>query len=309
MYQQHFGLQEQPFGLTPNTHFFLNLPTHQEAFNLILVALENGDGFVKIVGEVGTGKTLLCRKLLNALDEGFVSAYIPNPYLSPDDFRKSFARELGVELLGSEGSFELLDAINQRLIQLASEGRRVVLIVDEAQAMPEASIEALRLLTNLETESKKLFQVVLFGQPELDTLLARDSLRQLKQRITFAYQLRHLDLEGTGLYVNHRIGQAGYNGMPLFSGPAVKAIYRASAGTPRLINILCHKALMAAYGKGERRVSLPRVQAAITDTEGVSLGFFARRSCSRLPLWAWGAVGLLLLTATLLAVRGTGGLL
>lgn len=308
MYQQHFGLQEQPFGLTPNTHFFLNLPTHQEAFNLILVALENGDGFVKIVGEVGTGKTLLCRKLLNALDDGFVSAYIPNPYLSPDDFRKSFARELGVELLGSEGSFELLEKINQRLIQLASEGRRVVLIVDEAQAMPEESIEALRLLTNLETESKKLFQVVLFGQPELDTLLARDSLRQLKQRITFAYQLRHLDFEGTGLYVNHRIAQAGYNGMPLFSAPALKAIHRASEGTPRLINILCHKALMAAYGKGERRVSLPRVQAAITDTEGLSLGFFERGPFAGTPPWAWGAGGALLLAAALLALRWTGGL-
>ncbi|MEH6470164.1 MAG: AAA family ATPase [Halopseudomonas sp.] len=271
MYQQFFGLNELPFTLTPNTHFFLNLPTHQEALNLILVALENGDGFVKIVGEVGTGKTLLCRKVLNALDDNCISAYIPNPYLSPDGFRMSFARELGIELDTLKGSFDLLERINQRLVELVSDGKRVVLIVDEAQAMPEKTIEALRLLTNLETETTKLFQVVLFGQPELDELLGQTSLRQLRQRITFSYRLQHLDSEGTGQYLQHRLTLAGYNGIALFNSPSVKILCQAAEGTPRLINILAHKALMVAYGKGDRQVTPVHVKVAIQDTEGVQL--------------------------------------
>lgn len=279
MYEAHFGLNELPFTLTPNTHFYLNLPTHQEALNLILVALENGDGFVKIVGEVGTGKTLLCRKVLNALDaDSYVSAYIPNPYLSPDDFRKSFARELGVALDGLQGSFELLERINQRLVEMAAEGKRVVLIVDEAQAMPEETIEALRLLTNLETESAKLFQVVLFGQPELDTLLARTSLRQLKQRITFAYRLRMLDEEGSAHYVLHRLAMAGYSGMPLFTKTALRVLHRAASGTPRVINILAHKAMMSAYGRGDRRIEPGHVRLAVADTEGLELTGLAKFS-------------------------------
>ncbi len=271
MYQQHFGLRELPFTLTPNTHFFLNLPTHQEALNLVLVALENGDGFVKIVGEVGTGKTLLCRKLLNALTEDFVSAYIPNPNLTPDGFRMNFARELAVDMNGLKGSYDLLERINGRLLELAADGKRVVLIVDEAQSMPEETIEALRLLTNLETESAKLFQVVLFGQPELDELLDRKSLRQLKQRITFSYQLKLLDQEATGQYIQHRIALAGYNGMPIFSKESMRLLHKASAGTPRLINILSHKTLMSAFGKGDRQVGAQHVRLAVTDTEGVSL--------------------------------------
>jgi len=276
MYEQHFGLSELPFSLTPNTHFFLNLPTHQEALNLILVALENGDGFVKIVGEVGAGKTLLCRKLLNAIDERYVSAYIPNPYLNPDDLRRGFARELGVALDNLSGSYELLERLNQRLIALAADGKRVVLLVDEAQAMPEETIEALRLLTNLETESAKLFQVVLFGQPELDQLLARHSLRQLLQRITFSYRLQQLDAEGVGQYLNHRLARAGYNGVPLFDRTAVKLLTKASLGTPRLVNILGHKAMLCAYGKGDRRIGASHVQLAVKDTEGVVLPWYRR---------------------------------
>ncbi len=271
MYQQFFGLNELPFTLTPNTRFFLNMATHQEALNLILVALENGDGFVKIVGEVGTGKTLLCRKVLNSLDDNCISAYIPNPYLSPDGFRMSFARELGVDLDSLKGSFDLLERINQRLIERVSEGKRVVLIVDEAQAMPENTIEALRLLTNLETETTKLFQVVLFGQPELDQLLGQTSLRQLRQRITFSYRLQHLDSEGTGQYLQHRLTLAGYNGPALFNRKAVNLLCEAAAGTPRLINILAHKALMVAYGKGERRIIPAHIHMAVGDTEGVQL--------------------------------------
>lgn len=271
MYTEHFGLSELPFALTPNTHFYLNLPTHHEALNLVLVALSGGDSFVKIVGEVGTGKTLLCRKLLNALDDGeYVTAYIPNPHLTPSELRVSFAHEIGVELSGLK-KFELLNAINLRLIELAQQNKKVVLMVDEAQAMPEETIEALRLLTNLETESAKLFQVVLFGQPELDQLLRRDSLRQLLQRITFGYQIKPLDNEAVHHYIEQRIQRAGYEGVSLFKRDAANKIAKASRGIPRLVNILSHKSLMAAYGKGDSAVNSRHVFSAVEDTEGVHL--------------------------------------
>ncbi|WP_415886266.1 ExeA family protein [Neptuniibacter sp. QD37_6] len=286
MYTEHFGLSELPFTLTPNTHFFLNMPTHHEALNLIMVALAGGDGFVKVVGEVGTGKTLLCRKLLNALEgDEYVTAYIPNPYLSPDEFRKSFAKEIGLEVADLE-HFELLDAINHKLIELAQAKLKVVLLVDEAQAIPEETVEALRLLTNLETESAKLFQVVLFGQPELDELLSKKSLRQLLQRITFSYQLSHLDNEAVEHYIHQRIQRAGFQGMSLFKRDAARKIAQASGGTPRLINILSHKALMAAYGKGDLKVDGGHVFRAIEDTEGISI------PSNPLPL-IWGSIGLL----------------
>lgn len=281
MYTEHFGLSELPFALTPNTHFYLNLPTHHEALNLVLVALSGGDSFVKIVGEVGTGKTLLCRKLLNALDDGeYVTAYIPNPHLTPSELRVSFAHEIGVELSGLK-KFELLNAINLRLIELAQQNKKVVLMVDEAQAMPEETIEALRLLTNLETESAKLFQVVLFGQPELDELLRRDSLRQLLQRITFSYQIKPLDHEAVHHYIEQRIQRAGYDGVSLFKRDAANKIAKASRGIPRLVNILSHKSLMAAYGKGDSAVNSRHVLSAVEDTEGVHL---QAKSAWQLPM-------------------------
>lgn len=297
MYTDHFGLSELPFTLTPNTHFFLNMPTHHEALNLMLVALAGGDGFVKVVGEVGTGKTLLCRKLLNALDsDDYVTAYIPNPYLSPDEFRKSFAQEIGLDVGGVE-NFDLLNAINKRLIELAQSQRKVVLLVDEAQAIPEETIEALRLLTNLETESAKLFQVVLFGQPELDELLSKQSLRQLLQRITFSYELSHLDDEAVEHYIDQRVQRAGFNGMSLFKRDASRKIAKASGGTPRLINILSHKALMAAYGKGDLKVDGTHVLRAIEDTQGIV------KPKNVQPL-VWGLIGCLFMATAVLVYFG-----
>lgn len=297
MYTEHFGLSELPFTLTPNTHFFLNMPTHHEALNLIIVALAGGDGFVKVVGEVGTGKTLLCRKLLNALEgDEYVTAYIPNPYLSPDEFRKSFAQEIGLKVSGLE-HFDLLNSINHKLIELAQEGRKVVLLVDEAQAIPEDTVEALRLLTNLETESAKLFQVVLFGQPELDELLGKQSLRQLLQRITFSYQLSHLDNEAVEHYIDQRVQRAGFQGMSLFKRDATRKIAQASGGTPRLVNILSHKALMAAYGKGDLKVDGIHVNKAIEDTQGIALP-------KNSQLLIWGLTGLLFVATAVLVYLG-----
>ena len=167
MYLYHYGIKELPFTLTPNTSYFFGLPSHKEAIQVLLTALKTGEGFIKVTGEVGTGKTLICRKLLNELPKQFVAAYIPNPYLTPTELRRAVASELNVVLTDHADQQEFTQRIQQRLIHIHQENQAVVLIIDEAQALPVESIEALRLITNLETESRKLLQVVLFGQPEL----------------------------------------------------------------------------------------------------------------------------------------------
>ena len=267
MYQSHFGLQEAPFALTPNTRYFLRAPSHSEALELLLVALREREVFIEVTGEVGTGKTLLCRLLLNELDKDACTAYVPNPGLPPETLYEAVAEELGVDVSRCANMHQVLKALNQRLIELAMEQRPAVLVIDEAQAMPEATIEALRLLTNLETESTRLLQVVLFGQPELDTMLAKDSLRQLRQRITFQTRLQPLSRDAVGQYLRHRLAQAGHNGADLFTSGALKVLWRASGGIPRLVNILAHKALLAAWGQGDRQVARKHVLQAVRDTE------------------------------------------
>ena len=274
MYLQHFGLRELPFSLTPNTHFFLNMASYQKAYNMLMVSLANAEGFIKIVGEVGTGKTMLCRKVLNTLEEdreNYITAYIPNPVLSPKGLFLAFAEELNIEIDQDVGHHRLLKAITERLVEFSAIGKQVVLFIDEAHAIPEQTLEALRLLTNIETETAKLFQVVLFAQPELDVALAQPSLRQLRQRITFSFEIEVLDRDGLDRYVSHRISTAGYNGPSLFSKRALDYLYRTSHGVPRVINILCHKALMVGFGKGERTVQADHIRLAADDTEGVEL--------------------------------------
>ena len=205
MYAAHFGLRELPFGITPDTSFFFGSPRSQEALNTLLVAARSGEGFIKITGEVGTGKTLLCRKFMATLGEGFVTAYIPNPYLEPRTLMLALADELEIVLERDVDQHQLLKAINLRLLQLAAQDLRVVLCLDEAQAIPVDSLEALRLLTNLETEKRKLLQIVLFGQPELNRKLQLDSIRQLAQRITFHYHLGPLNRDDIDFYVAHRL--------------------------------------------------------------------------------------------------------
>ncbi|MBS1211818.1 MAG: family ATPase [Proteobacteria bacterium] len=269
MYLQHFGLTEYPFGLTPNTQFFCALPAHQEAMNVLMVALHGGEGFIKITGEVGTGKTMLCRKLLNELGPGFATAYIANPALSRSELLSSVAEEMGISLEGPPNPGHLLNRISGHLLDVAASGRRLVLVLDEAQAIPPESLELLRLLTNLETESRKLLQIVLFGQPELDVLLARADFRQLRQRITFSYRLRPLRRDETRRYLSSRLQVAGWAGRDLLTVPASWLIHSFSRGTPRLLNIIAHKALMVAYGKGAHRVYASHVRAAAADTEAV----------------------------------------
>lgn len=297
MYLQHFGLKEMPFTITPDTEFFMNRAGYQDALNVMLVALRSGEGFIKVVGEVGVGKTILCRKLINSLGEYFVTAYIYNPYLEPDTLLFSLADELGIKYEQTIGQHQLLKGITERLVELHRQGKQVVLCMDEVQAMPIRTLETVRLLTNLETEKRKLLQVVLFGQPELDQLLEQPSIRQLKQRITFSYNLLPLNKLATLAYVRHRLAVAGFQGKDLFTGQAMDFLYHASGGIPRLINIIAHKAMLATYGEGDRAVRLKHLRLATRDTVETqnikpSVFNFWMPAYTR---WVFGAIGLITL--------------
>lgn len=290
MYLQHFGLREQPFSLTPDTSFFFACSSYQEALNTLLVAARNGEGFIKITGEVGNGKTLLCRKFLDMLNRGgepltpigtrdeaamvgqvphFVSAYIPNPYLEPRSLLLALAEEFRVPLEKDIDQHRLLKGLTRALLDCARNGQRALVCLDEAQAMPLESLEVLRLLTNLETEKRKLLQVVLFGQPELNTHLRHHSVRQLRQRISFQYDLQGLRKDELERYLRHRLAVAGFSGETLFHSAAIGKLHRITGGTPRLVNIVAHKALMLAYSEGRQQVLGRHVRDAGKDTPEV----------------------------------------
>ncbi len=263
MYEAYYGLIEKPFSLTPDTDFFYQSYTHQEALNVLLVAIKSGDGFIKLTGEVGTGKTLLCRKLLDALDHNYSTVYIPNPYMSCNALLHAVIEEMGItEKLQGDN---YLACINSYLIDSARQSKSTVIILDEAQSLPEESLEAIRLLSNLETEKKKLVQIVLFGQPELDHKLAHSSIRQLQQRIMHAYHLMPLSEEVIRAYLQHRVKSAGYVGPELFDQGARKLLFKISGGIPRIINVLSNKAMMQAYASGEFHISSKHVRAAAKD--------------------------------------------
>jgi MSHA biogenesis protein MshM len=269
MYRDHFRLTTAPFSITPDTAFAYSSRAQQEALNTLLLAIDDGQGFIKITGEVGTGKTLACRRFLAALaarDGEIETAYIPNPCLSPRTLLLAIGLELSLPLRHDAPEHELLAALNAHLLQAAAAGRRVVVCLDEAQAMPFEALEALRLTSNLETETRKLIQIVLFAQPELDRKLARQDLRQLASRITFQYTLGQLSADETERYVAHRLRIAGHNGDALFPPAVARLLHKVTRGVPRLINIVAHKSLLLAYGGGALRVEPAHVRAAAADT-------------------------------------------
>ena len=236
MYLAHFGLREFPFSLTPDIVFAYQAKTHQEGLNTLLLALQGGEGFIKVTGEVGTGKTLLCRTLLDRLggpDSGTVTAYIPNPSLHSHQMLRHLALELGVRARQMREEPDLYDAVERKLLALADLGKRVVLCIDEAQALPVETLESLRLLSNLETSKHKLIQIVLFGQPELNEMLERQSLRSLASRIAFSARLAPLPLGDLSSYLRHRLIVAGWAGPDLFSAAANRLLWLGSGGVPR----------------------------------------------------------------------------
>ena len=282
MYLQHFGLNEFPFAITPSTHLFFGSESSQEALNTLLVAIAMGEGFMKITGEVGTGKTTLCRKLLASLGDEYAMAYIFNPYLEPLALFIELATELGLPRPQAldVSQHQVLNTLTRRVMELNAQGKRVVICLDEVQAMPIETLEALRLLTNLETENRKLLQVIIFGQPELDERLNHPSVRQLRQRITFHFRLKPLSKGEFNYYVHHRLAASGYRNGQLFTPAALWLLRRRSRCVPRLINILAHKAMLSAFGQGKRRVGWAEMRRASEDTDSVQkprrLGYLAK---------------------------------
>jgi len=278
MYLQYFNITERPFELLPDTEYFYEYDCYQEALNVLFVAIRTGEGFIKVTGEVGTGKTMLCRKLLNSLEDGYVTAFIPNPFLTPSQLRIALADELGIDYQedyqNNINDFRLMKDIIACLMEYNRQGKQVVVCLDEVQTMNISTLEELRLLSNIETEKSKLLQIVMFGQPELDERLMQKDLRQLKQRISFSYNLRPVNRKNISNYINHRLHVAGYSGGNLFSSRAIAKINKNSKGVPRKINILCNKAMMLAFGKGNTNVSYWHVRQAIADEDdGLSASY------------------------------------
>lgn len=269
MYLYRFGMKKLPFGLTPDTDFFCPMETHLEALNVLKFAIDSGEALVKIVGEVGTGKTLICRLLLNELNEKRTVAYIPYPKLTSRELKFALAKELGIRISASCREDQLTARIQTRLFNLNKTKGPVILIIDEAQLLDEDGFETLRLFTNLETEFKKLLQIVIFGQPELDKKLAKKSLRQVKQRIAFSYQLKPLDSKQIKQYVKSRLSSATELEFGI-SNLANYFLSNYSRGIPRIINILCHKALLLAFGQNKSSISALNIIRAAKDTESVN---------------------------------------
>jgi MSHA biogenesis protein MshM len=286
MYEGHFLLREPPFSITPDTDFYYPHDGAQASLNVLLVALRSGEGFIKVVGELGCGKTVMCRQLLRTLQDEFVTAYIPNPDMGPDDLLMALCVELGLEVAPKAHRHQLLSDLRECLLEHAEDGFPVVVCIDEAQAIPIRTIESLRLLSNLETEKKKLLQLVLLGQPDLDEKLARPEIRQLLQRITFSEYLGPMRADRVASYLEHRLATAAQGPetpLHVFRPKAAKAIAQYSGGVPRLINILAHKCLMLAYGEDRTQVSVAHVHLAARDTPGV----LKRKPWWKLALPSW----------------------
>ncbi|MDA0281144.1 MAG: AAA family ATPase [Proteobacteria bacterium] len=272
MYIQHFGLAHYPFTLTPNTRYFLKLPSHQRAFDFVVEALQGESSFTKITGEVGTGETMLCRMILSALDaleNRYVTAFIPIPVLDEESIIHAIADELKLSFDPTASYYELLKVIGEELIRLSARGMTAVLFIDEAQAMTEESLEAIRLLTTIEKDSDGPIplQIILFGQLELDELLQRPALHELNRHLSVSYQLASLDRGDIEAYLDYRLIKAGYSGSNLFTEKAIDLLFNGSNGIPRLINILAHKALMIAFRKGDRILTDKHIELAVADTE------------------------------------------
>ena len=266
MYLEHFGLREAPFKITPHTEFFFAGANRGETLEALIYAISSGEGIVKVTGEVGSGKTMLCRVLMERLPKSVETIYFAVPSLSPDELLATVASDLGVETDGVNIT-KLIRALQGRLIEIYGSGKRVVALIDEAHAMPVETLDQIRLLSNLETSHEKLIQIVLFGQPELDQHLSMPNIRQLKERITHSFNLLPLPARDIKDYLSFRLRAAGYRGPDLFSAEALKLITEASEGLTRRINIYADKTLLAAYAAGTHTITTDHVRAAITDTQ------------------------------------------
>lgn len=281
MYNNFFGFKERPFKLVPNPAYLYLSKSHEEAFAHLSYAVSQGDGFVEITGEVGTGKTTLCRAFLESLDEDIISAYIFNPKLTVRQLLKAINDEFGIPS-DSDSVKELIDVLNIFLIEQHSQGKKVILIIDEAQNLSKSVIEQIRLLSNLETATSKLIQIILVGQPELSEILESYELRQLAQRITLHWHITPMSQKETTAYIKHRLHVASSKSGVEFAKSAFSPIYKFSEGTPRLINIVCDRTLLIAYGLNRRLISSSIVRSAIKEVGNQS---FSKRNRSKRKIW------------------------
>ncbi len=271
MYLKHFNLSERPFSITPDPRFLYMSPRHREALAHLLFGLGEGGGFVQLTGEVGTGKTTMCRCLLEHVPENVDLAMVLNPKVTSIELIATVCDELGIQYQEKDLSIKrLTDLLNDYLLDAHARGRRTVLIIDEAQNLSADVLEQVRLLTNLETATRKLLQIILIGQPELRTLLRRDDMRQLAQRVTARYCLEPVTREETGAYIKHRLNICGAS-RPIFNKAAVDLIYKISGGIPRLINVLCDRALLGAYSEDKLQIDKRIVRNAAKEVLGNEL--------------------------------------
>lgn len=289
MYCEFYGFRESPFTITPNPRFLFLSDHHREALAHLMYAVDNRVGFVELTGEVGTGKTTVLRTFLNRLDDqGHRTALIFNPCLSSLELLKSVNREFGIPC-ESESRVDLLATLNAFLLEQKGAGRSVVLVMDEAQNLSPDVLEQIRLISNLETETDKLIQIVLSGQPELLSVLGREELRQLNQRITVRYHLLPMDYASTERYIEHRMELAGCHKAAEFSTAALKRVYRFSGGVPRLVNVVCDRALLLGFAEESRIITGRMASQAVSEVAGrAPYGMVARmvrRMLGQFPLW------------------------
>jgi MSHA biogenesis protein MshM len=277
MYYDHFGLSEPPFKITPNTDFFFSGGNRGPVLDALVYAITRGEGMVKVTGEVGSGKTMLCNMLQNRLPENVESVYLANPSVGPEEVLHAIAFELQLGLDRHADHLEVMHALQDYLLRRYAEGRRVVVFIEESQSMPLATLEEIRLLSNLETRNDKLLQIVLFGQPELDENLRRPEIRQLRDRITHSFRLQPLTIRETREYLTFRMRAAGYRGPEVFSAKVIKQIAKASSGLTRRINLVADKALLGAFSENTHTIHPRHIDAALRDSEfGYSGRWWAR---------------------------------
>jgi type II secretory pathway predicted ATPase ExeA len=291
MYYEHFGLSQAPFKITPNTDFFFSGGNRGPVLDALVYAIMRGEGIVKVTGEVGSGKTMLCNMLQNRLPENVESVYLANPSVGPEEVLHAIAFELQLGLDRHADRLEVMHALQDYLVSRYAEDQRVVVFIEESQSMPLATLEEIRLLSNLETRNDKLLQIVLFGQPELDENLRRQDIRQLRDRITHSFRLQPLTCEEVREYLMFRMRAAGYRGPELFSTQVVKKIARASSGLTRRINLVADKALLAAFSENTHAIEPRHIEAALRDSEFSQPA--GRWSLKSIPPFAWGAASLL----------------
>ena len=264
MYKKFYGFTDKPFNLTPDSKFFYSSPKHEEALNCLLLAISERNGFVVITGDIGSGKTTVCRALLNKLDAATKVALVLNTHLGRKEFLTTVLDDLGIECK-SNSKPHLLSALNKYLLEQISKDINVVLVIDEAQNLSPSVLEEIRMLSNLETETEKLIQIVLLGQPELKKKLAMPKLEQFRQRIVFHYHLPPLDREETRGYIKHRLKKAGNEKTDIFMEYAIDEVYRYSKGIPRLINIICHNSLISGLACDKRTITRSIVESTIKE--------------------------------------------